>query len=219
MLATQLLAVVAATAATAATTIVIQTDHIHQTTSESFLGVTIDTVWVPQYNLSDPHFVQLGARFKGSVLRVGGTAADKLFLDPGDGRPPWAVDHLSPGDPLQTPPYTKLPMSTFDAVYAYAKATGMKLVWDLNALGARLANNTWDATNAAQLFAHVAQRGYATEGVLLGFQFGNEPFLREVAERLKHPFEKTNPFISGVQLGRDFLAMRTKLDELLSANG
>eukprot|EP00729_Bicosta_minor_P004875 gene4875-31488_t len=43
---------------------------------------------------------------------------------------------------------TTLPGTVWDALYDFANATGLRLLWDLNVLGSRYAsNNTWDPTN------------------------------------------------------------------------
>ena len=78
----------------------------------------------------------------------------------------------------------------------FARVTGLRLLWDLNPLGSRLASGKgWDATNTVQLFQHIVANGQSD--ALAGFQFGNEPFL--------HNINRDGPsWVSGSELAADF---------------
>jgi len=201
--------------------VTIHVDSIHRTTSDNFLGVTIDSVYINRYNFKDPEFIKLTSNLvqggRGSILRIGGTDADRNFMKVGDAQP-YSNDHHNPlGIPGNAGPgeiktadgyaIRMLDVSLFDDLYAFAKATGNKILWDLNALGTRLSDNTWDKTNAEQLFDHIKQKGYDKEGVLVGFQFGNEPWLNYANPLMKL---KTPPkWVDGKSLGKDFKRMQS----------
>lgn len=194
--------------------VTIRVDSLHRTTSDNFLGVTIDSCYIERYNFKDPEFIKLASGLaqggRGSILRVGGTDADRNFLQIGDAQP-YSSDHLEPLGIPGSPPYRIVNVSVFDDLYEFARATGNKLLWDLNALGTRLSDNSWDSTNAGQLFDYIKQKGYDKEGVLVGFQFGNEPFLN-YANPLLH-LKKPPKWVTGKSLGKDFKRMQQLIIE------
>lgn len=122
------------------------------TTADEYLGVNIDTCDIATTDFANPELIAAAARFAPAILRVGGSSANELYLNFSDSRP-WS-DH----DMVHS--NTTLPGEVWDALYAFAKATGLRLLWDLNVLGSRYAsNNTWDPRNTEQLFQHIAATG------------------------------------------------------------
>lgn len=188
---------------------VVTINGLHRETAPNFLGITLDSAYIDRYDLSNPSFVKLTSRFPGAILRVGGTDADRVFLQMPDGRLPYSPDHLEPLGIPGNPTYKILNVSVFDELHAFARATNTKLLWDLNALGTRLKDNTWDSTNAAQLFDHIKRQGYDKDGVLVGFQFGNEPFLNYYNPIIKG--KKPPKLVTGTSLGKDLKAMQDLL--------
>ena len=121
------------------------------TTADEYLGVNIDTCDIATIDF-DPELIAAAARFAPAILRVGGSSVNELYLNFSESRP-WS-DH----DMVHS--NTTLPGEVWDALYAFAKATGLRLLWDLNVLGSRYAsNNTWDPRNTEQLFKHIAATG------------------------------------------------------------
>ncbi len=93
---------------------------------------------------------------------------------------------------------------SFDAMLAFARATGVGLVWDLNgALRQGGGSGPWNSSNAAALLAHAAaapQRGLPLPAA---FQLGNEP---------EDWYKRSPPLnLSGPALAADFHALRSLL--------
>ena len=163
-------------------------------TAASFLGVNLDSSRIATLDYDDPILLKLASRFGGSTFRVGGTEADLLYynISGSSSSPPWAPDHIvNRNDTLD--------VRVWDRLYNFSRAADLKLLYDLNAMGSRRTDNTWDSTNAEQLLAHIKSAGYHTQGVLAGFQFGNEPFL--------DGWMKTTHKVSGLQLAKDLRAL------------
>lgn len=60
----------------------------------------------------------------------------------------------------------------WDDLVAFARQTGLQLLFDLNALGLRGANGAWDSTNAEQLLHYI--KSHNQTDALYGFELGNE---------------------------------------------
>ena len=73
--------------------------------------------------------------------------------------------------------------SQWNTLYNFAEKTGTRLLMQLNPLGTRFRNNTWDPANTEAFLKYVHSRGQDNESVLIGFQFGNEPFLHNTGDR------------------------------------
>lgn len=163
-------------------------------TADRFLGINLDSSRIKSLNYSDPMLLKLAARFAGSTFRVGGTQADlDFYTESGGTMPPWAPNHIVNRNSTHD-------IGLWDKVYNFAKDANLRLLFDVNALGSRLSDNTWDSTNAEQLLAHIKRQGYDKETVLQGFQFGNEPFLDGTSG--------TTPSVGGFQLAKDFHKFR-----------
>eukprot|EP00912_Choanoflagellata_sp_UC4_P000306 UC4_evm2s186 len=151
-------------------------------------------------NFRGKMLVNAGRRLAPGVLRVGGSAADLLWIDFGE-EIPWSEDHMI------TKNNFTIPAQMFWDIVAFAKATGLRLLFDLNVLGARHHNNSWDCTNAEQLFRQMnkTQTDYSW---FEGFQFGNE-----VSDRI----------VSGSQYAKDYdrvlALLEANLSELFSDRG
>lgn len=171
-------------------------------TAPSFLGVNLDSSRIGTLDFGDPVLLKLASRFGGSIFRVGGTDADLLFWNTtrSSSVPPWAADHIVNRN-------VTLDIAVWDRLYNFSRSAGLHLLYDLNAMGSRTRHGVWDPTNAAQLLAHIVSHGLEQQGTLLGFQFGNEPFL--------DGYKKTTPAVSGMQLARD---LRTLHGLIAAAN-
>ncbi|XP_077441962.1 heparanase [Vanacampus margaritifer] len=87
----------------------------------------------------------------------------------------------------------KFTESTLDELHAFANASGLELIFGLNAL-LRNADNSWNASNAQALLRYCQERRYR-----VSWELGNEP----------NSFEKKAGFrVSGEQLGQDFTRLR-----------
>ncbi|XP_061553846.1 heparanase isoform X2 [Phycodurus eques] len=92
----------------------------------------------------------------------------------------------------------KFTESTLDELHAFANASGLDLVFGLNAL-LRNADNSWNASNARALLRYCEERRYR-----VSWELGNEP----------NSFEKKAGLrVSGEQLGRDFTRLREMMSE------
>ncbi|XP_061656653.1 heparanase isoform X2 [Syngnathoides biaculeatus] len=92
----------------------------------------------------------------------------------------------------------KFTESTLDELHAFANASGLDLVFGLNAL-LRTADNSWNASNARALLGYCEERRYR-----VSWELGNEP----------NSFEKKAGLrVSGEQLGRDFTRLREMMSE------
>jgi hypothetical protein len=96
------------------------------------------------------------------ILRVGGGMADQLVFSAGAPQPP---------NPDGTS--NVIDAAYWDSMLDYAQAAGLELLFDLNCLGLRRANNTWNTTNAEELFGYMQRKGQL--GRVFGFELGNEP--------------------------------------------
>jgi heparanase 1 len=151
------------------------------TIDERFLAVAVDTAQVvgapfwapldagaetnqlpgPPYDFTRPKLRRLAAALSPAYLRIGGTTADKVYYDMSD-------------TPVASAPQPYLYVMTraqWDAVNDFATATGMRVLFTINAgPGPRDASLAWKPDNAQTLLAYTASKGYA---VAL-WELGNE---------------------------------------------
>jgi hypothetical protein len=188
------------------------------TTAPNFLGVNIDTASL--YQGIDPHrldfadegLLELGSAFAAAgdgmtTLRIGGSTAD----DAGWGRVagmPGNPHQPSPGGGPDFSQRVVVDEDYWDQIVAFAVAAGFELAWDLNALRDRTAQNRWNTSNAAALFAYVAARP-RQQAALRYVQLGNEP---------GHSMVETPGSPTAQQHGRDFVQLRALLEASFAHN-
>jgi hypothetical protein len=141
------------------------------TVDERFLAVAIDTgqvvgakFWAPldagpppyeqvvkPYDFTRPKLRALAQALAPAYLRIGGTAADDAYYDMSE----------APVAAAPAPYDYVLTRGEWDAVNAFAAATGMRVVFTINAgPGPRDAQLAWTADNARDLLAYTAAAGY-----------------------------------------------------------
>jgi heparanase 1 len=151
------------------------------TIDERFLTVAVDAAqvvgapfWVPldagaetdqspgpPYDFTRPKLRALAAALAPAYLRIGGTTADDVFYDLSDspvGTPP--------------PPYQYvLTRAQWDAVNAFATATGMRVIFTIDAgPGPRDSTLAWTPDNARTLLSYTTGQGYP----IALWELGNE---------------------------------------------
>jgi heparanase len=116
---------------------------------------------VVNINLTDPRLLTLATAFAPAHLRIGGSQQDDVW---------YAVDGTCPPTVNST---FCLKMEKWDAINAFAIATGMSISFGLNAMQGR-ANSTsrFNSTNLDAFLRWTATRRNYTG--LWGFTFGNE---------------------------------------------
>jgi hypothetical protein len=194
--------------ATAKQTITIDAGRVINTVDTNFLGVNIDTQLLAtnatQRFITDPAIRALSAPFAGSVLRVGGSSDNHWRFVLPNGTVPGAKSSV----PDEKAWLLKADM--WDKLYDYAKSTGMKLVFQLNALGCRRKDRSWDPTNTIAFLRHLHSQGQDKEGVIAGFEFANEPFLFDAHDK--------QPYITlAAELAAAYKQLRAIMAEELDA--
>ena len=126
-------------------------------------------------------------------LRVGGGAADStLFTGAGGARGNCSSLNITNIDVCVS-------AESWDELAAFAGATGVGLVFDLNgAMGRRSGADAWDPANAAALLAHAADAAGRGLAAPVGWELGNEP----------EDWYKRRLNVSGARLAADFAALR-----------
>ena len=97
-----------------------------------------------------------------------------------------------------------LTTSEWDEINEFARATGLRLLFDLNVL-TTMPSGEWNSSNAEELLRYTATRNYT-----LDFQLGNEP---------NHYQHKVHRSISPEQLARDFWLLRRLLQRGIGGDG
>ena len=131
-------------------------------------------------------------------LRVGGGAADStLFTGAGGARGNCSHLNLTNIDVCVS-------AESWDELAAFAGATGVALVFDLNgAAGRRSGADAWDPSNAAALLAHAADAAGRGLAAPAGWELGNEP---------QDWYKRSPPLnVTGARLAADFAALRALL--------
>ncbi|XP_077352903.1 heparanase [Festucalex cinctus] len=188
----------------------------------NFVSVTIDASLAEDERfmrmLSSPKARVLAKALSPAFVRFGGTRQDFMEFQPQRNRhpaakprgrqpgvlPAWWEEHLlaqwrkqrrrlaeeDAGGKYRRLQFTE---STLDELHAFANASGLELIFGLNAL-LRNADNTWNASNAQAVLRYCQERRYR-----VSWELGNEP----------NSFEKKAGLrVSGEQLGRDFGRLR-----------
>ncbi|XP_057686572.1 heparanase [Corythoichthys intestinalis] len=188
-----------------------------------FVSVTIDASLAEDQRfmrlLSSPKVRVLAKALSPAFVRFGGTRQDFMEFQPHRRSRPagWQPRLLSDlgedlllarwrkqqerlteedaGGKYQQVAFTE---TTLDELHDFANATGLDLVFGLNAL-LRSADGSWNSSNARQLLRYCEERRYR-----LSWELGNEP----------NSFEKKAGLrVSGEQLGEDFKCLRDMMSQ------
>ncbi len=150
-------------------------DSIAATVSPLFIGSTIDVGIAyggggPSYDLTQPALLTLARGLAPGILRVGGSTQDKLVYEPPSGG----------GCPAYVPPKYPCPqeggtaclsLKRWRELNAFAAATGLRLVFGLNACHGRTAiDQPMDLTPTIQLLNETATANLQ----VYAFELGNE---------------------------------------------
>jgi heparanase 1 len=183
------------------------------TVDERYLSVAVDTAqvvgaafWSPDagveapggvhpvapYDFARPRLRRLARELAPAYLRIGGTAADKVFYDLGD----------APLAQAPTPYRAVLTRAQWDGVNAFAMALDYRVVFTLNAgPGPRDANDDWQPGNARSLLEYTQAKRYP---VAL-WDFGNEANAYPITVRLGYR-------VGASVLAKDVAAARALVD-------
>jgi hypothetical protein len=161
-----------------------------------------------QIDLADPAIMKLAAPFKGAVLRVGGTAGNHFHFALPTGMIPNGRNNTadSLGWTLQT--------RSWNGLYQFAKQHEMRLVFQLNPYTRHPSElgTEWDSTNTAAFLKYIRDEGQHKEGVLVGFQFGNEPTLHNWTP------DQTTGVVKPRQLSAAYSSLVRLMHETFGAN-
>lgn len=120
--------------------------------------------------------MKLASNLAPAQLRVGGTSSDSLWYVPdgaaGAGPSPDPLSPVPPGGfTTFTPNVTIMSNAAWEEVVSFASATGLELLFDLNAVDFRTQSGAWDPSlNASALLEYTAANGLAVGG----WELGNE---------------------------------------------
>lgn len=140
-----------------------------------FASFTIDSWWLEMwakgmngsYDYSNPRLGQLVRMLGPSVLRVGGGKSDTSFFGGGT--------HPSPGGLCHRTYCWNLTVPSWETFAQFTKASGVDLVFGLNAVtrhaDAEGRPATWDSRNAAAFIRYNRRHAHA----VWGYELGNEP--------------------------------------------
>jgi hypothetical protein len=192
------------------------------TTSANFLGFTYDSFEVRfrdrWLNWSDPLLFALAAPLSGTTLRIGGSLTNHMRFVLNQTAPA-KYDNQTEGVPLakHVRNISKVWLmdisdhfeTVWDQIYAFAKKVGFRVLFQLSPCSTRFQNSSWDTTNTRAFLDYIRRHGQDTEGVLVGFEFVNEPFLFNL--------EKKAFKITPAQLGDDFAAAKALMDDVFGS--
>ncbi len=123
---------------------------------------TVGGMRVPPYDFDRPRLRALASALAPAIFRIGGSDADRVYYDFSD-------------EPLEEAPEGfewVLTRDRFDAVFEFAEATGMEVMFTISAgRGVRNEANEWQSDQAEVLLDHAAAEGHE---VTL-WELGNEP--------------------------------------------
>ena len=144
------------------------------TVDETYVAYNIDTGSLYNgMNFSDTKFRTLVGQLAPSMIRIGGTAVDSSFYFPDE------VYHI--GQPNQCRPpcpngSSDIGNAMIDAVWEFARATDMKLLWDLNGESFRSGSGPWDPSGNATAMLGYINSVYGGR-INYSYSVGNEPDL------------------------------------------
>lgn len=193
------------------TAIVVDTSAVVATVDERYLGYAIDTTQIVGGNwwadngdvaLTDPYDFSRDALhalvangLEGSMLRIGGSEADRVFYDMGDVPLADAPGHYE----------FVFTRAMFDAMCGFADDHDLTLLFTLNAgPGPRDDNLRWTSDNARVLFDAINDTGCPVEVI----EFGNEVN----GYRAIHGADYA---LTGAEYAEDLAVARALVDELL----
>jgi heparanase 1 len=121
------------------------------------------TVNAPIFDFNRPKLDTLTRALAPAYLRIGGSESDKAYYD---------LKTDSAFATMIPPKYqSAMTRQEWDAVNAFAKRTGLQVVFTLNAgPGSRNSDGSWNNANAAELMAYTARQGYP----VAVWELGNE---------------------------------------------
>ena len=185
------------------------------TVDERFLAVAVDSAQVvgapfwappdagaisgqiagPPYDFTRPKLRALAAALAPTYLRIGGTTADDVYYDTSD-------------TPVTTPPQPYQYVMTraqWDAVNDFASATGMRVLFTINAgPGPRDASLAWTPDNARTLLQYTAGKGYPVALWELGNEVNAFPFAHGLSFKIS-----PQQLASDVAVARSLVAATT----------
>ncbi len=150
-------------------------------TSSRFLSVAVDSaqavggLWwdpegsvsndggetiVPVYDFSRPRLLTLAAELAPAYLRIGGTAADRLYYDLSD----------TPGPTPEGYEFT-LTREQWDGIHDFTQNLDFRLTFTLNGGDGARVEGRWDPSNARELIRYSVSRGTPVDV----WELGNEP--------------------------------------------
>jgi hypothetical protein len=195
--------------ASAATMIELDLTHKAAQTAPNFLGVTIDIEHLDDnytsfINLEHDAVVRAAQPFEGAVMRVGGVGSNHWrFSVDGQFVPGKSNDMDDKGAWV-------LNAKIWNMLYNFAKKAGLRLLMSLNPFGTRFPqNNSWDSTNTRAFLEYVHSQGQDNESVLLGFEFGNEPYL-------SNRYQPKDVKVNGKMLSEGTAVLQHLMQQILS---
>ena len=171
------------------------------TAASTYVSINVDSGSLyNNFNFSDVVLTQLSrnlAEAAPTQLRVGGGAADNLlFTGVGGAR---GACSFSGGDVCVDATY-------WDELNSFATATGLQLVWDINAALRDAVSGAWNSSNARALFSYAASS--KTSSAVVAWQLGNE---------VEDWYKRNPPLnLSGTALAADYATLRALLAEFPS---
>jgi hypothetical protein len=173
------------------------------TVRPSYLSVNLDTGSLynsfPFNHSAFNALVAHLARAAPTQFRIGGGASDSTLFTGAGG----ASGNCSAAAPLPYGASVCVSAELMDGILAFAAATGVDLVWNLNGAQRAPADSPWDARNAEALLDHLAGAPARGLPVPAAFQLANEP---------EDWYKRSPPLnVSGGTLAADFYALRAVL--------
>lgn len=146
------------------------TTPLRRFSGESFLSVNIDTGSLfHSIDLNDPvlvNFMYSLTMNTGSLLRVGGTAADYSIYVP---------ESTDPTGGNSSGSVTVISDAILDSLFSFAAQSHANVLFDLNARQFRTSEGAWDPSgNASALLQRLSSR-YSGGAIDWSFELGNEP--------------------------------------------
>jgi hypothetical protein len=176
--------------------VVTDTTPLRKFNGDSYLSVNIDTGSLFHgIDLNDPvlvNYMYSLAMNTGSLLRVGGTAADYSIYIP---------NSTDPTNGNATGTVTVISDSTLDSLFSFAAQSHANVLFDLNARQFRTPQGAWDPTGNASALLQRLSSLYSGGAIDWSFSLGNEP-------------EFWQQTVNYTQLGLDVVALSKLLSTL-----